>query len=85
MEHNKTPGTDCLPAKFSQVLLEIIKEDLMSIFKDFHEERLPLYSLNFGVITLLPKIVEANRYNNIDQFVSSMYASRFSQKSAPTG
>ena len=85
MEHNKTPGTDGLPAKFSQVLLEIIKEDLMAIFKDFHEERLPLYSLNFGVITLLPKIVEANRYNNIDQFVSSMYASRFSQKSAPTG
>ena len=61
MEHNKTPGTDGLPAKFSQVLLEIIKEDLMAIFKDFHEERLPLYSLNFGVITLLPKIVEAKQ------------------------
>ena len=61
MEHNKTPGTDGLPAKFSQVLLEIIKEDLMAIFKDFHEECLPLYSLNFGVITLLPKIVEAKQ------------------------
>ena len=57
----------------------------MALFKDLHEERLPLYSLNFGVITLLPKIVEANRYNNIDQFVFLMYASRFSQKSAPIG
>ena len=33
----------------------------MALFKDFHEERLPLYSLNFGVITLLPKIVEAKQ------------------------
>ena len=66
MEHNKAPGPDSFPAEFYQVFWEIIKEDLMALFKDFHEERLPLYSLNFGVITLLPKIVEANRYNNID-------------------
>ena len=33
----------------------------MALFKDFHEERLPLYNLNFGVITLLPKVVEAKQ------------------------
>ena len=33
----------------------------MALFKYFHEERLPLYSLNFRVITLLPKIVEAKQ------------------------
>ena len=33
----------------------------MALFKDFHEERLPLYSLNFGVITLLPKTVDAKQ------------------------
>ena len=55
----------------------------MTLFKDFHEERLPLYSLNFGVITLLPNTVDAN--NNIGQYVFSMLALRFSQKLAPIG
>jgi hypothetical protein len=27
----------------------------MALFKDFHEGNLPLFSLNFGIITLLPK------------------------------
>jgi hypothetical protein len=27
----------------------------MDLFKDFHEGNLPLFSLNFGIITLLPK------------------------------
>jgi hypothetical protein len=31
----------------------------MALFNDFHEARLPLYSLNFGIITLLPKQQEA--------------------------
>ena len=66
-----------------QVFWEIIKEELMTLFKDFHEERLPLYSLNFGVITLLPNTVDAN--NNIGQYVFSMSALRFSQKLAPIG
>ena len=61
MEHNKAPSPDGFPTKIFQVFLEIIKEDLMAFFKDFHEERLPLYSLNFGVITLLPKIVETKQ------------------------
>jgi hypothetical protein len=33
----------------------------MALFTNFYEERLPLYSLNFGIITLLPKIKEATR------------------------
>jgi hypothetical protein len=31
----------------------------MALFDDFHEDKLPLFSLNFGVITLLPKTKEA--------------------------
>jgi hypothetical protein len=31
----------------------------MTLFNDFHEGRLPLFSLNFGIITLLPKQKEA--------------------------
>jgi len=55
MKHNKAPGPDDFPTKFYQVFWEIIKGDLMSLFKDFQGECLPLFSLNFGVITLLPK------------------------------
>ena len=29
------------------------------MFKDFYSGDLPLYSLNFGVVTLLPKLQEA--------------------------
>ena len=61
MEHNKAPGPDGFPAEFYQVFWEIIKGDLMSLFKDFHEECLPLFSLNFGVITLLPKTSDAKQ------------------------
>jgi hypothetical protein len=31
----------------------------MTLFEEFHQGSLPLYSLNFGTIILLPKCVEA--------------------------
>ena len=34
----------------------LIKHDLMAMFQDFHRHSLSLFSLNFGVITLLPKL-----------------------------
>jgi hypothetical protein len=37
----------------------VVKPDLMSLFYEFHVVRLPIYSLNFGVITLLSKISDA--------------------------
>jgi hypothetical protein len=55
MKHNKAPGPDGFSAEFYQNFREIIKRDLMALFKDFYEDRLPLFSLNLGVITLLPK------------------------------
>jgi len=55
MEHNKAPGPDGFPAEFYQAFWDIIKDDLMVMFVDFHNGTLPLYSLNFGIITLLPK------------------------------
>jgi hypothetical protein len=60
MEHNKAPGPDGLPAIFYQVFWELIKYDLLTLFNDFHSGTLPLYSLNFGTIILLPKCKEAN-------------------------
>jgi hypothetical protein len=65
MEHNKAPGTDGFPAEFCQSLWPIIKEDLMAMFIQLKDGDLPLYKLNFGVITLLPKMEDASR---IEQF-----------------
>jgi hypothetical protein len=59
MKHNKSPGPDGIPADFFQALWEVIKGVLMALFKDFHEGKLPLFSLNFGIITLLLKQKEA--------------------------
>jgi len=33
----------------------------MALFSDFHREDLNLYSLNFGIITLIPKIQDATK------------------------
>jgi hypothetical protein len=65
MKHNKAPRPDGFPAEFYQIFWETIKGDLMALFKDFYEGNLPLFSLNFGIITLLPKQEDAT---HIPQF-----------------
>jgi hypothetical protein len=55
MEHNKAPKPDGFSADFYQTFWPIIKEDLMDMFIQLKDRDLPLYKLNFGVITLLPK------------------------------
>ena len=59
MEHNKAPGPDGFPPEFYQVFWDLIKDDLMALFMEFHEGTLPLNSLNFGTIILLPKKKDA--------------------------
>ena len=55
MEHNKSPGPDGFPVEFYQAFWDTIKGDLMALFSEFHKGELPLYSLNFETIILLPK------------------------------
>jgi hypothetical protein len=55
MERNKAPGPDGFPAEFYQRFWRILKLDLMALFHQLYERSLPLFKLNFGVITLLPK------------------------------
>jgi hypothetical protein len=55
MNHNKAPGPNEIPVGFYQIFLETINEDLMALFKEFHEDKSPLFSLNSRIITLLPK------------------------------
>jgi hypothetical protein len=43
MKHNKALGPDGFLAKFYQIFWEIIKDDLMALFKEFHNDSLPLF------------------------------------------
>jgi len=61
MEHNKAPGPDGFLAEFYQQFWDVIKGDLMNMFHDLHKGDLPLFSLHFGVIMLLPKTQEASK------------------------
>ena len=61
MEHNKAPGPDGFPFEFYQAFWHVIKDDLMALFEDFHNGTLPLHSLNFGTIILLPKCNDAKQ------------------------
>jgi hypothetical protein len=39
----------------------VIKDDLLAMFHEFHKDTLDLFSLNFGIITLIPKIDNATK------------------------
>jgi hypothetical protein len=43
------------------VFWEVIKTDLFALFEDFHKNSLPVHSLNFGAIILIPKKYNANK------------------------
>jgi hypothetical protein len=45
-EHNKAPAPDGFCAEFYQTFWEVIKGDLMPVFKQLHASELPLFKLN---------------------------------------
>jgi hypothetical protein len=65
MEKNTAPRPDHFPVEFYQHCWDIIKDDMVVLFSDFHNLNLDIGRFNYGIITLLPKIKEAN---NIKQY-----------------
>ena len=61
MEHNKAPGPDGFPAEFYQHFWDVVKGDLIQMFHELHSGEIPIFSVNFGVITLLPKTQDTSR------------------------
>src|SRR4051794_38058650 len=64
MEKYKSPGPDGLPADFYQHFWEVVKWDLKAWLDDFHKGALDLARLNFGIITLIPKVKDARQIQN---------------------
>jgi hypothetical protein len=38
---------------------DIVKNDIMALFQDFYEGKLDIFRLNFDVLSLIPKVMDA--------------------------
>lgn len=65
MRSESAPGPNGFGVQFFKSFWEVIKPDLMLMFDDWFKGGLDLKRLSYGVITLLPKVKEAN---NIRQY-----------------
>lgn len=61
MEKNKAAGPNKIPIEFYQTCWDIYKNDIVMLFNDFHGDRVDISRINYGIITLLPKVVDATK------------------------
>jgi hypothetical protein len=61
MKVNTAPGPDNIPIEFFQHCWHSVKPKIMYMFHCFHNGNLDVKRLNYGVITLLPKLVGAEK------------------------
>ena len=64
MPVDKAPGPDGFNGQFLKSCWHIIKQDIYSLCKDFHEGKLNLESINTGYITLIPKVGSPETVND---------------------
>ena len=60
MKDNTAPGPDGFRVTFYKSCWESIKTEFMEMVNDFYLGALDIARLNYGVITLIPKVEEAN-------------------------
>jgi hypothetical protein len=60
LKHDKAAGPDGFPAKFYQKFWDHIKDDLKEMLAKFHSGQLDIERLNHGVISLIPKVPDAD-------------------------
>jgi hypothetical protein len=75
MEGDKAPGPDGFSIAFFQICWEVVKEDVMKIFKEFYDEGKFEASLNSTFISLIPKIPGASEMKDFRpiSLVGSLY------------
>jgi hypothetical protein len=62
---NSAPGPDGLPMEIYKCFWEQVKVRVMEVFEKFYRGEVNLGRLNYGLISFIPKMKEAN---NIKQF-----------------
>jgi hypothetical protein len=70
MEKNTAPRPDHFPIEFYQHCWDFIKEDMVTLFSDFYNLKLDIGRFNYGIITLLPKVKEANNIKCVQTYLS---------------
>lgn len=55
MEKNKATGPDKITIDFFQGCWDIVKNDIIQLFADFHSIKIDIWHLNYGIITLSQK------------------------------
>jgi hypothetical protein len=65
MKADSAPGPNGFGVHFFKAFWQIIKGDYMALVQDFYRGALDIRRLNYGVITLVPKLKEAS---NIKQY-----------------
>jgi len=63
--NNKAAGPDKIPIEFFQSCWEIVRLDIIQLFDDFYNDKVDVSRMNYGIITLLPKVKDASK---IQQF-----------------
>jgi hypothetical protein len=59
LKHNSALGPDGLPAEFFEDFWDIIKKEIWNLCDDFSKGILDIERLNYGLITLIPKVDNA--------------------------
>jgi predicted glutamine amidotransferase len=65
MKEDSAPGPDGFGVVFYKEGWEFIKKELMPMINDFYLGNLDINRLNYGVITLIPKIKGGNQRKTI--------------------
>lgn len=60
MKDNTAPGPDGLSVAFYKNFWGTIRTEIEGMIRDFNENKLDIARLNYGVISLIPKVQEAN-------------------------
>jgi hypothetical protein len=85
MKPDSAPGPDGLPVGFFKRFWEILKGPILNILNDFALGRVDIARLNYGIISLIPKIKGADEIrhyrpialiNVIFKFIAKAYATR---------
>jgi hypothetical protein len=87
MKPDSAPGSEGLPVVFFKKFWEILKGPILAILNDFILGRVDISRLNYGIISLIPKVRGADTVrqfrpialiNVIFKIIAKAYATRFS-------